>query len=178
MKQNKILTFFYLILFEIAGRLIPHPANFTPTTSLCIFSGWKLPRKFAIPITIFGLGISDILLSYIYGYPAFGSWSFFNFTGFAGITFFASINKSHKLRNLFFYIVLSDIGYWLWTNFGCWLYGHMTTVYPKNLTGLITCYIAALPFLRNALLGSIIWSIVIFGLYVIPAKARTQKIFR
>jgi hypothetical protein len=172
MKKNKILIFFYLILFEIAGRLIPHPANFTPTTSLCIFSSQKLPRKIALIIAMISIAISDILLSYIYGYPLFGSWSFFTYTGFAAITLIASIKKIKKIKTLLFYVIFSELSFWLWTNFGCWLCGHLTTVYPKNLTGLITCYAAALPFLRNALLGSLVWMIVIFGCYsAIPKKS-------
>jgi len=41
------------------------------------------------------------------------------------------------------------------TNFGHWL---IDPVYAKNLVGLTQCYVAALPFFRNAILGDLFYT--------------------
>ena len=35
-------------------------------------------------------------------------------------------------------------------------------IYPKTLVGLGSCYVAALPFLHNSLIGDMVWGLVIF----------------
>lgn len=44
--------------------------------------------------------------------------------------------------------------FWIWTNFGVWLVSGM---YPHSLTGLVTCYFLALPFLKNSIIAAIVW---------------------
>ena len=155
MPNNKKLAILF-ILIGILGRIIPHPANVTPITNLCIFSGRKLSRVLAMMTILITMAISDILLALIKGYPAFGSWTLFTYSGFIAITLL--------YRGPIMLVVLSaTLGYWLWTNFGVWWLGMLTTHYTHNLNGLIACYIAALPFLRNALLGNLLWMIVIFA---------------
>lgn len=71
-------------------------------------------------------------------------------------------NSKHgsKLFTLPCWIVTASLAYWLWTNLGVWL---TSGIYAKNLAGLANCYVAALPFLQNAMLGDLIWTTVIFG---------------
>ena len=168
-KNNKLAIVY--IFIAVLGRLIPHPPNVTPMTSLCLFAGAKLSRTWAILVGLLSIIISDILLSLIYGYPMFGYWSFFSYTGFGAIVLLGSrLNSSPKTTKLFGFVICSTLGFWLWTNFGSWL---LTPYYTKDFAGMFTCYFAAIPFLRNALLGDIIWAVVIFGLY----KKLAQRFF-
>jgi hypothetical protein len=50
--------------------------------------------------------------------------------------------------------------FYLITNFGVWTRG---TLYPMTWEGLVACYVAAIPFLRNAILGNGFYAIVFFG---------------
>lgn len=123
------------------------------------------------------MAVSDWLLHLFYGYPAFGSWSLFTYTGFAATTIASSLLKMQRVSSLFLFAILSESGFWLWTNFGVWYFGHLTTIYPKNLSGFIACYVAALPFLRNALIGSVIWLAIIFGSYrFVAARLKLQEV--
>lgn len=45
-------------------------------------------------------------------------------------------------------------------NFGVWAFD---TLYPKTPSGLLQCYAAAVPFLRNLLLGNLLYSALLFG---------------
>lgn len=163
-KKRGFITLY--IFIGLLGRLIPHPANFTPIDNLCLFSGAKLKRSVAI-LTMFAcLIISDVALSLLRGYSPFGYWSLFNYSAYLVMILvgFKLKNKS-SFKNLFLYTISAALGFWIWTNFGSWLFGFAGTIYPKNLVGLLSCYTAALPFLRNAVLGNLVWMCVIFGLY-------------
>lgn len=167
-QQSKKLIWFYVV-FGVIARLIPHPANVTPTTNLCLFSGAKLPKYIAIPVMLVLLAISDIFLAKIYGYPVFSSWSLFSYSGFAAIVFFSSkLGHEPGAKKLFLFLFASTLGYWTWTNFGVWLCGF----YPRSLIGLESCFIAGLPFLRNALIGNLVWMVVIWGSFVTVEKLR------
>jgi len=50
--------------------------------------------------------------------------------------------------------------FFLITNFGVWWF---QSLYPHTLDGLIACYVAAIPFFRNTLLGDLLYTAVLFG---------------
>ncbi len=161
---KKFVTLY--IFVGLLGRLLLHPANFTPIDNLCLFSGAKLKRGAAILIMFAGLIISDILISVVRGYASFGIWSLFNYSAYlVMILAGSSLKNKSSFKILFSYTVCAAFGFWVWTNFGSWLFGFSGTVYPKNLVGFFNCYTAALPFLRNAILGNLAWMFIIFGLY-------------
>lgn len=54
----------------------------------------------------------------------------------------------------------ASIIFYLLSNFGVWMGGMM---YPKTFTGLIACYVAALPFFGMSLAANLIFSGVMFG---------------
>lgn len=157
--------FFAIILLWIAigtlGRLIPHIPNATPFTSLCLLAGALFPRKLAISLTLVIASLSNLLLSYFYGYAAFGWWSLFTYTGFiAMILVGTQLSSEAKFIKTIIYALGSSFGFWLWTNFGTWL---LSGMYAKSLIGFVTCYIAGLPFLRYALLGTVTWMVILLG---------------
>ena len=46
------------------------------------------------------------------------------------------------------------------TNFAVWMQGGL---YPLTFEGLIACYVAAIPFFGNTLLGNFVFSGLLFG---------------
>jgi hypothetical protein len=59
------------------------------------------------------------------------------------------------------------------TNFACWLDPMME--YPQTAEGLMTCYVRALPFARNTLLGDLFYSSAVFGLYALVMNPQIAK---
>lgn len=157
--DNRFVAAAWIVLGVVA-RLIPHPANVSPMTSISLFSGAQLSRKAAFALTFATLIASDILLAKVNGHEVFGTWTLFTYTGFAAIILAGSFlqNRQTALRTGGF-LVGSSFGFWLWTNFGMWLTSGM---YPVTGEGLVACYVAALPFLRNALLGDLAWGTAFF----------------
>jgi hypothetical protein len=54
----------------------------------------------------------------------------------------------------------SSVLFFVLTNFGVWAFD---ALYPKTLEGLMACYVAAIPFFRNTLLGDLSYTVVLFG---------------
>src|SRR5262245_21949139 len=54
----------------------------------------------------------------------------------------------------------SSLFFFTSTNFAVWASSGM---YAADLNGLVDCYVAALPFLRNTVLGDMFWTALLFG---------------
>jgi len=160
LKMNKNLLAAIWIALGVIGRLIPHPANVTPMTGMALFGGAKLSRSLAFLISFSALILSDILLSWKDGHSTWGLWSLFTYSGFAAMILAGSFLAQKKSAGRMLVLILgSSLGFWLWTNFGTWL---AEGLYPRTAEGLIACYVAAIPFLRNALLGDLVWGLALF----------------
>ena len=56
-----------------------------------------------------------------------------------------------------------SLSFFVVSNLAVWASWNM---YPKTLSGLMTCYAAALPFFRRGLKGDILFTAAVFGLPV------------
>jgi hypothetical protein len=74
-----------------------------------------------------------------------------------------SVALSNKIsvRRIVGSSLLISISFFVASNFGVWFAWHM---YPKTLSGLAACYVAALPFFRNSVEAELLWSSLLFGL--------------
>lgn len=158
---NQLILIGLWIGIGALSRILPHPANMTAMTSVSLLAGVQFSRLQSLIMIVFSLLLSDLVLAYAYGYSILGSWSLFTYSGFLLIAFLSSFVKKINNLRLFGLLICSSLGFWLWTNFGTWL---CSGLYSKNLTGLSACYIAALPFLRNQLIGDVAWMLVLFGI--------------
>ena len=187
MKFNKALYTLLGIIslwisIAVLGRLIPHPANATPLAALAILSGYAFRKNWAVLITLISLCVSDILLGMLQNQPIFGDWSLFTYSGFILVAYLApskgrATGRSPSLRSplqIYEYVLISTLAYWLWTNLGTWL---LSNLYTHDASGLCVCYLAALPFLRNALIGNIIYVLIFLpGVKTILTNTSLRKL--
>lgn len=160
-KSDRHFTAFLWIVLGILGRLIPHPPNMAPMTSIALFGGSQLSRSRAFAVTTLTMIASDMLLALAEGHPVFGTWSLFTYSGFALIVVAGMWLRTNPTAGRTLSLLLgSSLFFWLWTNFGVWLMGDAS--YPHNASGLVSCYVAAIPFLGNALVGDLAWGLVLF----------------
>ncbi len=150
-----------IIGIAVVLRLVPHPANIAPIAAMALFGGAYLNKKYALVVPIVTMIFSDLFLGFhstvIFVYGSF------LLTGVIGIWL-----RDHKdMRYIFLASLVSSILFFLITNFGVWLVGNL---YPKTVQGLIECYIAAIPFFRNTILGDLLYSGVLFGGYAVVLK--------
>ncbi len=159
-KSDRYAVAFLWIVFGILGRIIPHPPNLNPMTSVALFGGAQLGRGRAFVVTLLTLMVSDILIAWAGGHEIFGLWSLFTYTGFAAIILAGRFLRTVPTagRTLGF-LTGSSVFFWVWTNFGMWL---TSGVYALNSAGLLACFVAAIPFLGNALIGDLAWGLLLF----------------
>ncbi len=145
-----------LILVAALSRLLPHQPNFTPIGAIAIFAGVFLRGKYIFALPILALLISDYILGFYNG--MIWVYSSFILVGLIGLW----IRNKYKFTRVSVGTISSSILFFVVTNFGVWLNG---SIYPQNLQGLVSCYVAAIPFFRNSISGDIVYVTVLFGSY-------------
>ena len=139
-----------LVLILVLARLIPHPPNFTPIIAAAIMSSYFFKDlKLSLVILATSMFLGDIFIGFYQN-------MFFVYLSLALIIFtFFKISKKINLANLFVYGFCGSFIFYLISNFGVWILGDL---YVKNLSGLIECYFLAIPFFKNTLFSTIIFS--------------------
>ncbi len=146
------MRYFSLVVWAVmilCARCVPHLSNFSPVITLSILAGAAFNRRVAVAMVVLALFSSDVLLAHLYGYPVWGGWSVFVYSGMVTTVLLgARLQTSDRFSRYFLLTLGSSVGFWLWTNLASWW-----SMYPHNIAGLTQCYIAALPFLQRSLLG-------------------------
>ena len=153
-----------LIGLGVVARLVPHPPNVTPLTALALFGGAYLSKRWSIALPLLILLFGDLFIG-LHSVIAF-TWSSFALVGLIGWW----VRRQPRAARLVPAALLGSTVFFLLSNFGVWLMGH-GALYPQTLQGLGACYVAALPFYRNALFGDLVYTFSIFGLYAGATKA-------
>ncbi len=150
-----------LIVLAVLSRFISIAPNFSPIISLALFSGAYLSnRKFAYLVPIAAMLISDTFLGFHYDmFAVYGSFALIIYLG-------SKINKVN-VKSVLINSIAGAVFFFLVTNFSVWITSGM---YSHDLKGLMTCYEMAIPFFRNTISSSIIYSAVMFGTYELSAK--------
>lgn len=138
-----------------ATRLIPHPPNFTSLIALSFYIPAIIGYRY-IPSLIICFAVTDFIL---------GFHSLLLFT-WGSVIIIGIISKyfSLNLTSRIFGTLLGAVLFFIITNFGVWLLGS----YGYSYSGLITCYILAIPFFINTIISTVLYSFiieVIFSIY-------------
>ena len=145
-----------LILILAFARLIPHPPNFTPIIAVAIVSGYFFKNiNLSLLTLLVAMLISDLFIGFYEN-------MIFVYVSLLLITLvFHKINKKINFKNLFIYGFAGSIVFFIISNFGVWVLGSpgvYDVAYDKNLSGLIECYILAIPFFGNTFLSTLIFA--------------------
>ena len=152
LKLHSKISFFPIlfILFLSFSRLIPHSPNFTPIIAAAIFSGYFFKNFYYSSLII----ISSVFLSDLF-------LGFHNLTIFIYVSMMISVLIGHTVKHfkfieIFYSGLVASICFFLITNFGAWI---MLEVYEKNLNGLLSSYIMAIPFFKNTVISTLVYLI-------------------
>lgn len=162
MLKPSIWTIVALIAAAAATRLAPHWWNLTAVGAVSLFGGAYFQKKWvAFLVPLAALAVSDVLLQ-TFVYPGQGP-NYFKYVCFAVMV---PLGLALRGRTRLLPVTSAATGaavlFFLLSNFEVWLSGH-GQVYPRNLNGLIACYIAAIPFGLNMLYGNLLFSGLLFG---------------
>ena len=144
-----------MILLAAAARLIPHPPGFSPIAAMALFGGASFPNKrsaFLVPFA--GLALSDL----VFGFNGITPVIYAAFALIVCIGFW--IRRHPSAARIAGAGIASGVLFFLIANFGVWAIDNW---YPKTAAGLMQCYAAALPFLKNTVLSNLLFSAALFG---------------
>lgn len=150
-----------MILLAVATRLLYHfqpglvPPNFSPVEAVALFGGaYFADRRLALLVPLAAMALSDLVIGFhgllwlVYACVAVSTVLGFGLRGKVGIARVAAYSVIGS--TLFFFV----------TNFGVWFGSSM---YPQSWAGLVECYVAAIPFYKNTLAGTLFYAALMFG---------------
>jgi hypothetical protein len=176
-KENLLYrTVFALVIILIAAalRIAPHPWNFTPIGAMALFSGAVVrDRRLAFVFPLLALFVGDIFVG------------FHKLMPLVYASFLLSVLIGRWLQNhrtparITLAALLGAAQFFLVTNFAVWQF---LGTYPHTASGLLSCYVAGIPFFWNTLAGDALYALVFFGGFafaerMFPAlRPSTQKV--
>ena len=176
-KINSIAFLLMLLLVTISSRFIPFPVNFSPITAGVLFAGAYLRNKwlkYLVPLAF--IWLSDVVLNnFIYteftdGFTFFYKGSGVTYLAFVGIIFIGSLIKESNQFSVFLGAFSASFLFFVFSNFGVWLFSGL---YSLSYQGLLKCYVLALPFFKNSIASTFLFSLLLFGFYELVYKKKS-----
>jgi len=146
-----------LVGLIVAARLVPHAPNFTPVVAAGLFAGMVLrSRTLALLVPVTAMVFSDLIMG-------FEDWRI-------RVVIYAALvlpvilgiwgQRFRPVLALLPLALTSSLLFFVVSNFAVWVFSGM---YTFDLAGLVQCYVLALPFLQNTMMGDVIWTAALFG---------------
>lgn len=166
----RLLVLTGLIAFVVLFRLLVHfnpgalPYNFTPVAAMALFGGAFFGnRALAFLVPLGAMFISDMVI----GVATLSPVVYLCFALMVLVGMGVLRGRTGALR-----VTLTAVGgatgFYLVTNFFVWLTSGM---YMMSASGLVACYVAALPFYTwGSLPGTLLWSGVLFGGFALLSR--------
>lgn len=162
MNKERLITLSIFILIAAAARLLPHAPNVTPIAAIALFAGAHFDKKwmaFVVPLT--AMLVSD-------AYIGFHSNMLAVYLAFIGTVIIGFIIRSkYSVSMIATGALASSVLFFVVTNFAVWMSGQL---YPLTFTGLQACFIAAVPFFANTLVGTLFYTALLFRGFTIARK--------
>lgn len=172
MLNPRLRTLILMVLAAAATRLLPHPPNFTSMTALALFGGAHFAdRRLAYLVPLVALLFSDLLLGVYWSWSsmAYDPHMWVQYLCFAlVVTLGLGLRQRRSVARTGGTMLLASTLFFIVSNFGVWVFEGM---YPQTAAGLVACYVAAIPFFGNALLGDALFTLLMFGgLHLLEAR--------
>jgi hypothetical protein len=168
-----------LIVLAALTRLLPHPPNFAPITAMAVFGAIRFGSgRAAVVAPLLALLLSDLVREVLYRYGLAqqwglyeGMWVVYGTTALIALMCRLARGTQSPIRIATATLAGSCVFYVV-TNFAVWA---GSSLYPATAEGLAACYVAAVPFFRNALLGDVAYAAILFGAWAL-AEARLPSL--
>ncbi len=162
-----------MIAAAAMSRLLPHPPNFAPIEAMALFGGACFAsRRLAFVVPLLAMAASDLLLGALRG----GTWLEYFTTldylpsllaNYACIALTVALAFGLRGRangaRVLGYSLAGSVLFFAVSNFALWLTAFAVPYGTPCTTGLLPCYVAALPFFQWTVLGTLFYSALLFG---------------
>jgi hypothetical protein len=150
-----------LVVVGVILRVMPHPWNFAPIGAIALFGGARFDRRyFAIGIPLLTMFVGDAFIGFHSQMPVI-------YATYALIAVIGMFLRDRGTMAIAGGVLLSSTIFYLTTNFAVWAMG---TTYAKSATGLVACYIAAIPYFGNTLASDALYAAIFFGTFAVVER--------
>jgi len=160
--KPRFLTLVGMIALAAIARIMPHPWNATPVAAMALLAGASFDNKrtaFVIPLTAMLLG--DIFL----GFHALLPVVYLCFAVTVVIGFW--IGKKVSVARVVGGSFAASVLFYVVTNAAQWV---IDPQYAKTANGLLTCFVAAMPFFRSTVFGDLAYTALLFGAFQLATR--------
>ena len=155
-----------LLVIGTLARFLPHAPNFSPVLAIALFGGVYLRRSQALWLPLALMMVTDIFLGLHATIPF--TWGCVLLSSLIGLW----VRENANAGRMFVGAVTSAVLFFLITNFGAWF-----AFYPQTREGFVSCYALAIPFFRMTLVSTLVYSVVLFGMYqLIARRVKTTRL--
>lgn len=178
MKLNKT-TIWYLIILIIAAalyRVSPlRTFGFAPHLTLALFGGAVVKdRKWAFALPLFSLFLSDLFYQFLFingwsSIQGFYNGQWINYLEIASVVLIGFLMKKVTVTNIVVFSLIAPTWFFLISNFTVWLGARNI---DQTWAGLMKTYVDGLPFYRASIMGSLLFSTIIFGAWYLWVKEK------
>jgi len=173
MNITRFSTLVAIVVLAAMARFIPHPFNFTPIAAIALFGGAYFTKRWqALFVPMAAMLLSDTILEITTGWGFHSGmvivYAAFTLVSVVGMVMLKNVNPARVVSSS----LISSLIFFLITNFA-FLYPESAVAdqslgtYPHNFSGIVSSYIAGLPFLKNQILGDLFFSGLLFGVFAL-----------
>ena len=182
MKLNKTTIWYLVILIIVAAvyRVTPlREYGFAPHIAMALFGGAVIKdRKWAFALPLFSMFVSDALYEILYqngmsSMQGFYSGQWLNYLVLASVVTVGFFMKRISIVNIFVYSLIAPTWFFLLSNFTVWL---GTKAIPQTWAGLMETYALGVPFYRQSIFATILFSTVFFGAYYLLNRKKSVAV--
>lgn len=181
MKRNytNILLAAGLLFLAVMSRILTREFamyNFAPMVAIALFGGSVIKdKRISYIMPLLAMLISDLYLQYFTNMPGFyGKEQWFVYGAMALVTLLGTNLKQITAIKVLGYSLTGTVIFFILSNLGSFFSG----MYGLTFDGLVTTYVAAIPFYQKSLVADMVGGAVLFGAYAFVKQAmatRTQN---
>ena len=187
MKLSKSVIWSFIALTVLAAlyRLIPgRPYGFAPQYAMAIFAGAVIAdKKLAFLIPVLSMFVSDLLFqglhsAGLYPFAGFYDGQIVNYLLFALLVFVGMAIRKITFTQVLIASLVAPTIYFLLSNTITWFGpgGTRGLGRPKTFAGWQLAMADGIPFYRNSLYATLVFSAMLFGTYVLITRRRKSAV--
>ncbi|RIK78772.1 MAG: hypothetical protein DCC68_14530 [Planctomycetota bacterium] len=167
-RENSLQSFILfsaLVAFGVVGRWLQPDWNFTPVAAVAGFAAFYF-RSVAVSLlaTFATLAVSNLLLP---DYQSPGMMAAVYAAYCVPAVLGRWLGERRSLGRFAALCGTPAVAFYLTTNFAHWA---LLKQYEPTWDGLLACYAAGVPFFRGTLAGDVVYTVGVFGAYVVAMR--------
>ncbi len=153
---------YLIMILSVLSRLLPHPWNFSPVYGALLFGGARMNKRDSLWFPLALLGASDFVLTNLMYHLHVGWHEAIQLAAFAAIVVIGwTLRGRITIPRFTAACLAAPLAFFLISNFGVWV-GFKT--YPPTWSGLVACYVAAIPYQGRVAASTVLFAGIFFGL--------------